>query len=143
MRYSNSPMHMRPCVKEALWDASIDKAVSKEPCTAHPHLVARTKRTQAAACDAKEIVKRRYQRQFLDRIGVRCVFPEPQCGSNSNTGNIATQLFQNSLLSYLESRKFSPSACGSSLNGNQQLATPGYPTLLGGGQEGFLLHQNV
>ena len=28
--YSNSPMHMRHCVKEALWDASIDKAVSKE-----------------------------------------------------------------------------------------------------------------
>lgn len=86
-------------MKEALWDASIDKAVSKEPCSTHP----------------PDIVKTRYQRQFLDRRGVRCFFPEPQRGGNSNTGNIATQVFQNSLSRYLESRKLSSSACGSSL----------------------------
>ena len=104
--YSNSPMHMRVRVKEALWNASIDKAVSKEPCTrvglpctTHPDLVARTKGTRAAACDAKEILKRRYQKQFLDRIGVRCFFPEPQRGGNSNTGNVATRVFQNSAIS--------------------------------------------
>ena len=104
--YSCSPMHMRPRVMEALWNASIDKAVGQEPCTrvglpctTHPHLVAKAKGTRAAACDAKEVVKRRYQKQFLERIGVRCFFPEPQRGGNSNTGNVATRVFQNGAIS--------------------------------------------
>ena len=30
---------------------------------------------------------------------MRCFFPEPQCGGNSNTGNVATRVFQNSAIS--------------------------------------------
>ena len=104
--YSNSPMHMRPRVMEAIWNASIDKMLMDEPCTrgglpctSHPHLVAKTRGTRATACQAKEIIKRRYQKQFQERIGVRCFFPEPQRGGNSNTGNVATRVFQNSAIS--------------------------------------------
>ena len=94
--YSCSPMHMRPRCFEAIWNASIDKLVSQEACsrdglhcTLHPNLVAKTKGTRVAACDAKDALKRRFQAQFQERIGVRCFFPEPIHGGNSNTGNIA------------------------------------------------------
>ena len=65
----------------------------------HPDLVAKTKGTRAAACDAKDVLKRRFQAQFQERIGVRCFFPEPIHGGNSNTGNVATRVFQNSAIS--------------------------------------------
>ena len=104
--YSCSPMHMRPRCFEATWNASIDKLVSQEACsreglhcTLHPDLVAKTKGIRAAACDAKDVLKRRFQAQFQERIGVRCFFPEPIHGGNSNTGNVATRVFQNSAIS--------------------------------------------
>ena len=104
--YSCSPMHMRPRSFEAVWHASIDKLVSQEACTReglhctlHPDLVAKTKGTRGAACDAKDVLKRRFQAQFQERIGVRCFFPEPVHGGNSNTGNVATRVFQNSAIS--------------------------------------------
>ena len=69
------------------------------PCTIHPSLVPKTKGARAGSCDAKEVVKRRFQVQFQDRLGVRAFFPEPQKGGNSNTGNVAARVFQNSAIS--------------------------------------------
>ena len=64
-------VHMRPRVMEAIWNASIDKMLMDEPCTrgglpctSHPHLVAKTRGTRATACEAKEIIKRLFQKQF-------------------------------------------------------------------------------
>ena len=95
---------------EVLQLASIEKVLKNEPCnqgglpfTSHPRLFVKTKGTRVSvavtACEAKEIIKRRYQKQFQERIGVRCFFPEPQRGGNSNTGNVATRVFQNSAIS--------------------------------------------
>ena len=90
-------MHMRPRCSEAIWKASIEKLVSQEACTReglhwslHPDLVAKTKGTRRAACDPKDVLKRRFQAQFQERIWVRCFFPEPVHGGNSNAGNVAT-----------------------------------------------------
>ena len=105
-QYSCSPMHMRMRVFEATWHASIDKLVSQEPCTRvgspctlHPTLTAKTKGTRATACDARDVVKRRFQAEFQGRLGLRCFFPEPQRGGNSNTGNVSTRVFQSSAIS--------------------------------------------
>ena len=105
-QYSCSPLHLRMRVFEATWNASIDNIVSQEPCTRvglpctlHPSLVVKTKGARTGACDAKDVVKRRYQMQFQERLGVRAFFPEPQKGGNSNTGNVATRVFKNSAIS--------------------------------------------
>ena len=104
-QYSCSPMHMRMRVFEAIWNASIDKMVGQEPCTRaglpctlHPTLTAKTKGSRASACDAKEILKRKFQGNFQEKLGLRCFFPEPQKGGNSNTGNVATRVFHNSAI---------------------------------------------
>lgn len=56
------------------------------PCTLHPHLAPpKAKGVRAAACDAREIVKRDFQEKFKARLGIRAFFPEPQKGGNSNT----------------------------------------------------------
>ena len=94
--YSLSPMHMRIRVMEAVWNAAIELLVSQEPCTkvGQPctlHPAPGTKATRGVACEAKENIKRRLQRDFQDKIGLRIFFPEPS-GGNSNTGNIATRL---------------------------------------------------
>ena len=108
--YSLSPMHMRMRVFEAIWHASIDMMVKKEPCTKvgspctlHPnlfvaHKVPGVKSPRASACDAKENIKRHFQQQFQEKLGLRCFFPEPT-GGNSNTGNVATRVFKNSAIS--------------------------------------------
>ena len=98
--YSLSPMHMRVRVFEAIWNAAIELVVSQEPCTKptkpctlHPGIyqgVPGSKSPRASACEAKEMIKRRFQKEFQERIGVRCYFPEPS-GGNSNTGNLATR----------------------------------------------------
>ena len=108
--YSLSPLHMRMRVFEATWNAAIDLHVSLEPCTRlgqpctlHPYLYAAqkvpgVKSPRACACDAKENIKKRFQREFQERLGLRCFYPEPK-GGNSNTGNLATRVFQNSAVS--------------------------------------------
>ena len=100
--YSLSPMHMKMRVFEAVWNAAIDLLVSKEPCTRqgkpctlHPDLYAAhkapgEKSPRSCACDARENIKRRFQQQFKDTLGLRCFYPEPS-GGNSNTGNLATR----------------------------------------------------
>ena len=98
--YSLSPMHIRVRSFEALWNAAIDLVVVEEPCThptkpctLHPGIYQKavgTKSPRASACSAKEMIKRRFQKEFQEKIGVRCFFPEPS-GGNSNTGNTATR----------------------------------------------------
>ena len=91
MFYSQAGVQLVPtCFKQNLFCLQ---------CTLHPNLVAKTKGSRAAACDAKDVLKRRFQAQFQERIGVRCFFPEPIHGGNSNTGNVATRVFQNSAIS--------------------------------------------
>ena len=109
--YSCSPMHMWPRVFEATFNAAVEKQVSQvdctrvgQPCTLHPNLVViqkakGVKTPRASACDAKEIKKKQFQKDFQDKLGVRCFFPEPQQGGNSNTGNVSRRVFENSALS--------------------------------------------
>ena len=90
--YSCSPMHMWMRVFEATWNAAVDSQVSQvectrpgQPCTLHPTLVVIQKTRgieapRASACDAKEIKKREFQKKFLEKLGVRAFFPEPQKG---------------------------------------------------------------
>ena len=104
-------MHMWMRVFEATWNAAVDSQVSQvectrpgQPCTLHPTLVViqktrGVKTPRASACDAKEIKKREFQKKFLEKLGVRAFFPEPQKGGNSNTGNVARRVFRNSALS--------------------------------------------
>lgn len=109
--YSCSPMHMWMRVFEATWNAAIDLQVNQvectrpgQPCTLHPTLVVvqkakGVKAPRASACNAKEVKKKQFQMDFQSKLGVRCFFPEPQKGGNSNTGNVAKRVFQNSSIS--------------------------------------------
>ena len=98
--YSLSPMHMKVRIFEAVWNAAIELVVGHEPCTKptkpctlHPGVyqgAPGSKSPRPSACEAKEIIKRRFQKEFQEKIGVRCFFPEPS-GGNSNTGNTASR----------------------------------------------------
>ena len=66
-----------------------------QPCTLHPDLHAASKAPvakspRASPCDAKDNIKKRFQQDFKEKIGLRCFFPEPK-GGNSNTGNLAAR----------------------------------------------------
>ena len=102
---------MWPRCFEATFNAAVDNQVSQvdctkvgQPCTLHPDLVViqktkGVKAPRASACDAKEIMKKQFQKDFQEKLGIRCFFLEPQKGGNSNTGNVARRVFQNSALS--------------------------------------------
>ena len=103
-----SPMHLWIRSFEGLYNAAIEMQVSQmecsrvgQPCKTHPDLFEKTqgvKSPRARACDAKEEKKKELQKKFQDQMGVRCFFPEPQKGGNSNCGNLARRVFQNSAL---------------------------------------------
>ena len=85
--YSLSPMHLKIGVFEAIWKASMDLQVAREPCTRlgqpctlHPDLILRqgalckapgTKSPRASACEAKDIIKKRFQQDFKEKLGLR------------------------------------------------------------------------
>ena len=101
-----SPMHMVPRCFEAIWHSSIEEQVSNEdcshptkPCSLHPALCPPSKGKRASMCKARETVKERYQERFKAELGLRCFFPEPQKGGNSNTGNLAKSVFKNANVS--------------------------------------------
>ena len=106
-------MHTKMRSFEANWNAAIDLQVPMVectrlglPCSLHPLLCPVRKKekggekvVRASMCNAREVVKRRFQEEFQTRLGLRCFFPEPQLGGNSNIGNVATRYFQNSKIS--------------------------------------------
>ena len=44
-------------------------------------------------------MKERFQEEFKTELGLRCFFPEPQKGGNSNTGPLAKNVFKNAKVS--------------------------------------------
>ena len=50
-------------------------------------------------CQAKEKVKETFQQEFKKQLGLRCFYPEPQKGGNSNTGPLAKRVFKNAKVS--------------------------------------------
>ena len=50
-------------------------------------------------CKAKEKVKENFQLEFKKQLGLRCFYPEPQKGGNSNTGPLAKRVFKNAKVS--------------------------------------------
>ena len=101
-----SSMHMYPRCLECLWNSAVDKQVQSEPCTRtgkpcslHPHLCPPSKGNKASMCKARDSVKERYQESFKTELGLRCFYPEPQKGGNSNTGPLAKSVFKNSKVS--------------------------------------------
>ena len=101
-----SPMHMVTRCFEAMWHSSIEEQVSTEPCShpakpcsLHPHLCPPSKGNRAVMCKARESIKEKYQESFKAELGLRCFYPEPQKGGNSNTGNLAKSVFKNAKVS--------------------------------------------
>ena len=68
---------------ESLWKAAVDNLVGEEectrigkPCSIHPALFAAqnisgAKTPRASACDAKDNVHRRFQKEFQEKTGLR------------------------------------------------------------------------
>ena len=50
-------------------------------------------------CKARDSVKENFQEKFKKELGLRCFYPEPQKGGNSNTGPLAKNVFKNSKVS--------------------------------------------
>ena len=101
-----SPLHMKTRCLEAVWNCAVEEQVSVEvctrqgkPCSLHPELCPPTKGNRAYICKARDTVNVRYQEGFKSHLGLRCFYPEPQKGSNSNTGNLASRVFRNSKVS--------------------------------------------
>ena len=85
--YFLSPRHLKIRVFEAIWNASIDLQVAREPstrlgqpATLRPDLILRqgalskapgTKSPRASACEAKDIIKKRFQHDFNEKLGLR------------------------------------------------------------------------
>ena len=101
-----SSMHMYPRCFEALWKSAVEEQVAAEVCTRpakacslHPLLCPPSKGNRASMCKARDVVNERFQRGFKSRLGLRCFYPEPQKGGNSNTGNLSKSVFKNSKVS--------------------------------------------
>ena len=106
--YGISSMHMKTRCFEAVWNSAVEKKVPGEvcsregkPCSLHPDLCPPSKgnRAMASMCKARDTVKGRFQEAFKSLLGLRCFYPEPQKGGNSNTGNLASRVFKNSKVS--------------------------------------------
>ena len=101
--YGISSMHMKTRCFEAVWHSAVEEKVPGEdcsrlgkPCSLHPALCPPSKGNRASMCKARDTVKGRFQEAFKSRLGLRCFYPEPQKGGNSNTGNLASRVFKNS-----------------------------------------------
>ena len=101
-----SSMHMYPRCFECLWNSAVDEQVQREactrdgkPCSLHPHLCPPSKGNRASMCKARDSVKENFQEKFKKELGLRCFYPEPQKGGNSNTGPLAKNVFKNSKVS--------------------------------------------
>ena len=101
-----SSMHMYPRSFECLWNSAVDEQVQREactrpgkPCSLHPQLCPPSKGNRATMCKARDSVKERFQEEFKTELGLRCFFPEPQKGGNSNTGPLAKNVFKNAKVS--------------------------------------------
>ena len=70
-----------------------------KPCSLHPDLCPATKGNRASMCRARDTIKARFQEAFKSLLGLRCFYPEPQKGGNSNTGNLSSNVFKNSKVS--------------------------------------------
>ena len=71
-----------------------------KPCSLHPDLCPpKGNRAMTSMCKARDTVKGRFQEAFKSLLGLRCFYPEPQKGGNSNTGNLASRVFKNSKVS--------------------------------------------
>ena len=104
--YGISTMHMKTRCFEAVWNCAVEEQVQNEvcshqdqPCSLHPGLCPVSKGNRASMCDARAKVTKRFQEAFKSRLGLRCFFPEPQKGGNSNTGNLSSRVFKNSKVS--------------------------------------------
>ena len=105
-KWGLSSMHMYTRCFECLWNSAVDEQAQREacshpskPCSTHPQVCPTSKGKRASMCQAKEKVKETFQQEFKKQLGLRCFYPEPQKGGNSNTGPLAKRVFMNAKVS--------------------------------------------